>query len=135
MNDSIWSKTNTELLRRLAEQLEGRFQRIGTNTAGGVIRDEIRRAESTVPDERQLAYQRQAAPLFHWFLLAAAGLLCLEMVLPLNRQRRSRSLRHARSGFAKIFLLCILVLVLTLSSDSMEGQMKLANITAADRLF
>lgn len=121
----VRSKANPEFLDQLATRLGGRFLSIHGGSATAAIAEAIRHAESSAAHDMRRAYRRQAAPRFHWLLLGALGLLCLEMMLPLKRRTGLGQRQTARFGSRRYLMLAILLPAM-MASTGLAGAIPVA---------
>lgn len=129
------SKANPEFLSRLAARLGGRFQEMDADSSSRAIAEMLRRAELLATEDVRLAYRQQAAPRFHWLLLAAVGLLFLEMILRPKNQATSSAPRPAHSGRAKGLMLWFVLPALTTSvgwGDELPATPDAARLTSRE---
>jgi Ca-activated chloride channel family protein len=85
MTSTILQPANYTVLSKMADIGGGRFYRATNRQELESIYDDIDRLERT---EVKLKHHRTYTPLFHWPLLAAFGLLLMEIVLANTRYRR-----------------------------------------------
>ncbi|WP_164103394.1 VWA domain-containing protein [Candidatus Laterigemmans baculatus] len=89
----VRSRANPRLLREIAEGLGGEF--VSAEAASTAVAGLLSRTLRGARENTERSYRRQAAPRFHWLLLAAVGLLGLELLL-----MESRSSAVVNSSFA-----------------------------------